>query len=115
MGRTSLIATAYWSFPLPGGSPRRLGDFTAGSASWGRDGKLVFAKGSELYLAERDGGNPHKIATASDFVSKPRFSPDSKRIRFTVENRTNNTATMWEVQVDVTGMHQFPALMNNAG
>jgi eukaryotic-like serine/threonine-protein kinase len=107
VGHLTLLATSYWSLPLPGGSPRRLGDFTAASASWGPDGKLVFTKGSELYLAEHDGSNPHKIATASDFVSKPRFSPDGRRIRFTVENRSSNTATIWEMQADGTGMHQL--------
>ena len=107
VGRGSPAGTGYWSVPIPAGSPRRLGDFTAGSVSWGPDGRLAFAKGTELYIADHDGNNPRKIATASDFVVVPRFSPDSKRIRFTVANPINNTASMWEMQADGTGMHEL--------
>ena len=107
VGRGAPTATGYWSVPIPAGSPRRLGDFVAGSASWGPDGRLAFTKGTELYMADHDGSNAHKIATAQDFAANPRFSPDGKRIRFTVANRINNTATMWEVQADGTGMRQL--------
>ena len=107
VGRGSPAGTGYWSVPIPAGSPRRLGDFVAGSASWGPDGRLVFAKGADLYLADHDGGNAHKIATAPNPAVNPRFSPDGTRIRFTEGIPITNTATMWEIRTDGSGMHEL--------
>jgi hypothetical protein len=47
--------TPYWSMPVPAGSPRRLGDLTGRDAAWAPNGKLVFAKGNDVYIAEHDG------------------------------------------------------------
>ena len=44
----------FWLQPLPAGSPRKIHD-----ASWLPDGKLVFAKGSDVFLAEHDGSGAH--------------------------------------------------------
>src|SRR5208337_4389000 len=43
---------SYWSVPVPAGSPHRLGDVLGHSAVWTPNGKLLFAKGNDLYVAE---------------------------------------------------------------
>jgi eukaryotic-like serine/threonine-protein kinase len=103
----------YWSVPVPAGAPRRLGDLAGGDATWSPSGKLLFAKGSNLYLAEHDGANPRKIATVPDLPQFPRFSPDGSRIRFTSTNLNNNTNAIWEVRADGTDLHAvFPGWNN---
>ena len=97
----------YWSMPMPAGSPRRLGDVFAHDAVWAPDGKLLFAKGNDLYLADHDGSNPHKLVTAPDRPSSLSFSPDGSRIRFAISNLVNNTSSLWEVRADGTGMHSL--------
>ena len=95
----------YWSTPMPAGSPRRLGDVFAHYAVWAPDGRLLFAKGNDLYLADHDGSNPHKLVTAPDRPSSLSFSLDASRIRFAVSNPVNNTSSLWEVRADGTNMH----------
>jgi hypothetical protein len=67
----------YWSIPVPAGSPRRLGDMTRHDAVWGPNGKLVFATGNDLYIADHDGGSPRKFATAPDLPAWLSLSPAS--------------------------------------
>ncbi len=49
----------FWSVPVLGGSPRRLGSTEGHAGAWSPDGKsLVFSKGNELFVAHSDGGEP---------------------------------------------------------
>ena len=51
-----------WSMPVLGGSPRRLGETEGNSASWSPDGKrLVYGNMGDLFLANADGSEPHKL------------------------------------------------------
>src|SRR5438874_2148576 len=72
-----------WLQPLPAGSPRRM-EVMGHDAAWLPDGKLVFAKGSDVFLAEHDGSNAHKLLTAPGPPGGFRLSPDGSRLRFTV-------------------------------
>jgi eukaryotic-like serine/threonine-protein kinase len=99
----------FWSLPMPAGSPRQLSDIMGHDGSWTASGKLVFAKGNDIYLGEHDGSNAHKLATAPDYPALIRFSPDEKRFRFTVINVLNNNSALWEARADGSEMHQlFP-------
>jgi eukaryotic-like serine/threonine-protein kinase len=98
------------SWPLPAGSPRRFGGLLGHDPVWAPNGRLLFAKGNDLYLAEHDGSSPRKLATAPDLPSFLRFSPDGTRIRFTVTNSIIGTFAIWEANADGTSMHPlFPA------
>ena len=103
------IDSAMWSTPVPAGSPRRLGNVFAHDAIWAPDGKLLFANGNDLFLAEHDGSNPQKLFTAPDPPSAASFSPDGGRIRYTVVNQTNNTSSLWEAHADGSGAHPLLA------
>jgi Tol biopolymer transport system component len=98
---------------MPAGSPRRLAEASAQDASWMPDGKLLFAKGNDLYLADHSGSNPRKLLSAPDPLYGMSFSPDGSRIRFTVTNRGNNTAVLWEARADGSGMHPLLPGWNN--
>jgi serine/threonine protein kinase/Tol biopolymer transport system component len=92
--------TSFFSVPLPAGSPRRLGDIVGRSAVWAPNGRLLFAKGNDLYLAEHDGTAPRKLVTAPDIPIRMRYSSDGTRIRFDVLNSVTNARTIWEASSD---------------
>ena len=77
------------------------------------DGKLLFAKGNELYLADHNGSDPRKLLTAPDSLYGLSFSPDGSRIRFTVVKQENKTAVLWEARADGSGMHPLLPGWNN--
>jgi len=113
LGQATGAESPLWSMPVPAGSPRRLGDITSHSARWAPNGKLVFARGNDFYIADHDGTNPRKFATAPESPSDFSFSPDGTRIRFTVTNIVNNTYTIWEARADGSNMHPlFPGWNN---
>jgi len=98
-----------WILPLPVGAPRRLADLVGHWAAWSRDGsQLVFASGHDLLLANADGSSARKLISLPGSAFYVRFSPDGRRIRFTLA-REDQTFTIWEVRVDGTNLHRvFP-------
>jgi len=97
----------FWVLPLPAGSPRQLGDIVATGASWSRDGqRLVFTKGSALYLANADGSNFHLLLSIKGFPAGARFSPDGSRIRFSIFGEAN-TQSLWEVRSNGSSLHEL--------
>jgi Tol biopolymer transport system component len=102
---------AFWSVPIAGGTPERIGDLAGRDASWSADGgQLVFGKGPVLYLANAAGLKVHEVYRASGSVFAPRFSPDGRAIRFTVRDAEQNTTALWEVSRDGSNAH---ALLGN--
>ena len=95
-----------WILPLPTGNPRHLSDIVTHWAVWSPDGKqLVFAKGSDIFLANADGTDARKLITVSGRPWSIRFSPDGARLRFTLETPETNSSSIWEVQADGSGLH----------
>jgi len=111
--QTNSLDKPFWSVPIPAGSPRRLSDASGHDPIWAPNGKLAFAKGSDIYVAEHDGANPRRIVTAPDTPGVFSFSPDGTRIRFTAFNSVNNTFAIWEVRTDGSNLHPvFPGWNN---
>lgn len=95
-----------WFLPMPSGAPRRIGDMNAHDARWSPDGKqIVYASGSSLYLAESDGSESRGLATVAGVPFHPVFSPDGRRLRFTVYDPKSVSSSLWEVAVDGTTLH----------
>jgi eukaryotic-like serine/threonine-protein kinase len=115
-------ADTLWTTPVLGGSPMRLGDLVVGDAAWSPDGQqLVYCKEKEkeLGVARSDGTGAPTLLTVNGIPSSPRWSPDGKKIRFTLEpvllfNWSRFTTQMpesslWEVSVDGSDLHRlFP-------
>lgn len=113
---------ALWAVPALGGSPHRLGNVKSLFAAWSPDGKkLVYAQGSDLYLANRDGNDPHKLVTVpgvpgwvmSYIPGWPRWSPDARRIRFSVQDPQTLSYALWEVSADGSNLHPLLPGWNN--
>jgi serine/threonine protein kinase/Tol biopolymer transport system component len=95
-----------WTLPLPSGAPRRLAEVVAHGASWSPDGRhLVFFKASDIFLANADGTEPHKMTTVSGTPHNPAFSPDGARIRFDIAVPESNSSSLWEMRSDGTHLH----------
>ena len=91
----------FWTLPVAAGSAQRIGNLAGRDAAWSADGQhLVFSKGSVLYLASATGTEVRELYTAIGSVFGPHFSPDGKRIRFTVGDTAQNTTALWEVGQD---------------
>ena len=94
-----------WIVPVTGGSPRRLDDLLAHDVAWSPDKQLVaFAAGDGLFLLDNN-NKRQKIFTASGIVLWPRWSPDGKRLRFTVEDSSAASSALWEIRADGKGAH----------
>ena len=99
-----------WVLPLPAGPPHRVGDILARDACWSADRRrLAFSSGKDVLVAEANGSEKHKLATADDFdeASWIRFSPDGKRLRFSVVKWAADKWEVMEMASDGTGLHRL--------
>ena len=98
----------FWVYSLTGGGARRLGNVTGHEAVWSPDGQhLLLVKGSTLYITDANGGPGKELATVKGTPYYPKYSPDGKRVRFSVGETLSNTSTIWEVNSDGTGLHEW--------
>jgi DNA-binding winged helix-turn-helix (wHTH) protein/Tol biopolymer transport system component len=96
-----------WIEPVIGGPARRIGDIAADDAAWSSDGNLLaFGNGGDLRIAARDGTGVHTVAKAPGTIVHPRWSPDDKRIRFTLY-APQSVMTIWEVGADGSDLHRL--------
>lgn len=103
----------FWTVPLLGGSPRRLGDTAGQDAAWSPDGKLLaFSSGRDLFISRADGTDSHKILSVAEsrLIFNPVWSPDASHLRLNLTNIGAFTSSIWEVGVDGAGLH--PILPN---
>jgi serine/threonine protein kinase/Tol biopolymer transport system component len=110
-----------WMAPVLGGSARRLSDLVASDAALSPDGELlVFSRPNEIGIARSDGTDVHKLSTVPGTPFFPRWSPDKKRIRFTLGRESYlisrysgiqlASASLWEISGDGSHLHRvFPA------
>src|SRR5271169_1578911 len=103
----------FWIVPLPVGSARRLNLAKGGDGAWTPTGKFVFAIGRDLYEAAADGSAGRKLLTASGAISFIRFSPDGRRMRFTVGELFTTTSSLWEARNDGSDLHPLLRGWNN--
>jgi Tol biopolymer transport system component len=94
-------ADPVWLVPTVGGSPRPLGE-AEGYARVSADGRhVVFARGSDLFLARGDGSQARRILIAPGIVTHPCLSPNARRVRYTVQAAGGRSpASIWEAATD---------------
>jgi Tol biopolymer transport system component len=100
-----------WVMSLPAGPLRRVGNILALDASWSPDGKhVVFVNGKEIFVANPDGSDIRKLATAPNIPYWVRFSPDGTRLRFTVLSNSARSEDwdFMEMAADGSGLHHLP-------
>ena len=97
-----------WILPVAGGSARPVGNVLATDAVWGeRAENILYCKGHDLYVVNRDGSSKRRFLTVSGYVESLRWSPDKQRLRFTASTRAmGGTSSIWEVAANGTGLHE---------
>ena len=86
-----------WWIPVTLGSPRPVGTLHAEEARCSPDGRsIAYTVGSDLYLANNDGSNSRKFATLPGSVIYLQWSPDGRRLRFSVRDIQAGTTTLWQ-------------------
>ncbi len=76
------LNASVWSLPLPVGVARRLLDAEVNDFGLFPDGRLLYAVGDDVFVAEKDGSNPRRLDALSKFGVAPNVSPDGKRLIF---------------------------------
>jgi eukaryotic-like serine/threonine-protein kinase len=103
-----------WVIPVLGGPGHRVGDLAVDDATWSSDGQtMVYMQGYDLYLARADGSEPRRLITTTGTPVWPRWSPDQKRLRFTLLDPKTQTSSLWEVAADGTNLHPLLPGWNN--
>jgi eukaryotic-like serine/threonine-protein kinase len=106
-----------WSLPVLGGSARRLGDTIGQDAAWSPDGKaLVYANGSDLFLASSDGTDSRKLVSVAGTARDVAWSPDGTELRLTVEgigSILRPELSLWEVSASGLNLHPLLAGWHN--
>lgn len=99
-----------WTLPVPGGAPRRLTKDLAIGGSFSPDGtSIAYAGLLTAGVMGSDGGNAQEIWKSNiGFDDAPRFSPDSKNLRATLDNSGQTKGVdfaIWEVGVNGRNPH----------
>jgi serine/threonine protein kinase/Tol biopolymer transport system component len=98
-----------WTVPVLGGSPRKLESQIAQDARWSPDGRsIVYASMNSLYMSDSDGANLTKMWDGPSYLETPYFSPDSRRIRVTVDGANeDDPSRIWELNADGHNPHRL--------
>ena len=95
-----------WIVPTLGGDVRRVPNVLAHDATWMPDGRrLLIANGNELTIVGSDGSDPRKLISTPGMAFWLRWSPDAKRLRFTLRDPKRQTTELWEVAADGSDPH----------
>lgn len=94
----------------------RAGGAECDDVAWAPTGKLLLVKGGDLFLADPDGSNLHKLLSVSGRIFHVRFSPEGARLRFSVANISAAQASavsIWEARADGSGVHEILTEMSD--
>jgi serine/threonine protein kinase len=95
-----------WELPLPMGEPRQLAGLQAQDGSFAPDGRMLFAQGGGLYLAQRDGSNYREVISGlSGFIGDPSFSPDGQQIVFTLYSESGHPVSIYDARTEGSDLH----------
>jgi Tol biopolymer transport system component len=108
------FAGPFWSLPILGGSPRRLGDAAGFDGAWSPDAQtLAYTNPSGLFLARSDGSESHKLVSIAGFAYAAVWSPDGSEIQLTVQDPKTHALSLWEVSAQGTNLHPLLAGWHN--
>jgi dipeptidyl aminopeptidase/acylaminoacyl peptidase len=97
-----------WIVPTLGGNTHRVPKVLAHDATWMPDGNtLLIANGSDLMVVGEDGSDPHRLLTVPGLAFWMRWSPDGRRLRFTLQDAKRQTTDLWEVAADGSNPHRL--------
>ena len=90
-----------WEIPLPAGEPRQLAGLDGQSANFAADGRILLARGGDLYLTEKDGSNSRTLIGGLDgLIQQPSLSRDGQRLVFTLYDKSGRAISILEGEAD---------------
>ena len=101
-----------WIVPTAGSGASRVGEILAHDATWMPDDESVlFASGNDLGVVQPGNGAVSPYASLPGRAFWMRWSPDGKKLRFTLLEPTSHTSSLWELDGATRKAHQvsFPA------
>lgn len=105
---------ALWIVPALGGTARRVSSILAHDATWLPDGKrILYAAGNDLWMSREDGSDNRTLAHLPGRAFWLRWSPDGKRVRFSILNSKDHSISLWEMQAEGTNLHPLLAHWSN--
>ena len=93
-----------WLVPVPAGEPRRLGTITGSDEAFFPDGRILFVSYRDLYAAEKDGSNPHMLASMDGYIQDPSVSADGRNVAATLYTRGWASSKLVEIGADGAGL-----------
>jgi Tol biopolymer transport system component len=95
-----------WIMSIVGGPARRVGDIHAsGGATFTADGRSVtYSEDNRVYVCDRDGRNSRPMFSMKGDVLRLRWSPRGDLLRFTVDDSSLHTTSLWEIHADGSGL-----------
>lgn len=103
------VEQALWMVPTLGGTAQRIPRILAHDATWMPDGtRILYAAGRKLYVANDDGSGVQEFAALPGRAFWLRWSPDGRRLRFTLLDPLNHTMALWEL--NASGRHAHAIL-----
>lgn len=86
-----------WIVPTLGGQALRFSGSLAHDATWMPDGQhILYATGNALFVAREDGQDQRQLVTLPGRAFWLRWSPDGKRLRFTLLDTESGAPSLWE-------------------
>jgi Tol biopolymer transport system component/DNA-binding winged helix-turn-helix (wHTH) protein len=102
---SSEIQVPFWTIPVLGGSPRRVGSFVAQDATWSPDGQIIFARDHDIYVCKPDGSESRKVVSVPGLPAWPRWSPHGDVLRFSEYDPRKASTSIWETSRDGSNLH----------
>jgi serine/threonine protein kinase/Tol biopolymer transport system component len=96
-----------WQMTIPGGDPRRIGNFQANDAIWSPDGNSIYwTSGPDIFTTRVDTSDTRRILTvkwtgnAKTIMRGVSISPGRERMRFTVSDPSARVSALWEARAN---------------
>jgi Tol biopolymer transport system component/DNA-binding winged helix-turn-helix (wHTH) protein len=106
---STAVEQPLWIVPTMGDTAQKIPRIVAHDATWMPDGShILFANGENLYVASGDGSGVRQFASVPGRAFWLRWSPDGRRLRFTVLDPLKHTTALWEL--DAAGQHAHAIL-----
>lgn len=90
-----------WELTLGSGLTRRLGDLNGMDASYSPDSRrIALSRWDELWIANRDGSEAHRVAHLPGGTVTVHWSPDGKRLLFSLQSNTEWRYPLWAAEIE---------------
>jgi Tol biopolymer transport system component/DNA-binding winged helix-turn-helix (wHTH) protein len=109
--RTRAPEQPLWIVPTAGSGASRVGEVLAHDATWMPDDEnVLFASGNDLAVVQPGNGTLSSYASLPGRAFWMRWSPDGKKLRFTLLDPTSHVSSLWELDAATRKAHRLSFL-----